>query len=163
MAQLIDSSDAFYTSFEPKTKNRFIMYIDGIPSYTVKTSKRPSFSSEANVIDHLNINFKVKGGKNNWEDIDVTLYDPIVPSSAQAVMEWIRLSAEEQSGRNGYADFYKKDITIAVLGPVGDIVEQWILKGAFITKADFGDLDQSEGGVQMITFTLAMDYATLSY
>ena len=39
-----------------------------------------------------------------------------------------------------YSDFYKKDCNIKVLGPVGDVVEHWTLKGAFIQAANFNDL-----------------------
>ena len=61
-------------------------------------------------------------------------------------------------------DFYKKDLTINVLGPVGDKVEEWTLKGAFITSADFGELDWSDSGEAMsISLTLAIDYAILQY
>ena len=56
-------------------------------------------------------------------------------------MEWVRLHHESVTGRDGYSDFYKKDITFNVLGPVGDKVEEWTLKGAFIQDANFGDLD----------------------
>jgi hypothetical protein len=62
----------------------------------------------------------------------MTLFDPITPSGAQAVMEWVRLHHESVTGRDGYSDFYKKDLTIDVLGPVGDIVSEWVIKGAFI-------------------------------
>ena len=94
----------------------------------------------------------------------IELYDPIVPSGAQAVMEWIRLGHESVTGRDGYSDFYKKDLTINVLGPVGDKVEEWTLKGAFITSADFGELDWTDSGEAMsISLTLAIDYAILQY
>ena len=33
MADLIDPSEIMFTPFEPKTKNRYIMYIEGIPAY----------------------------------------------------------------------------------------------------------------------------------
>ena len=33
-----------------------------------------------------------------------------------------------------YADFYKKDVNFFMLGPVGDKIEQWTLKGGFITN-----------------------------
>ena len=108
---------------------------------------------------------KIKG-KSEWADIEITLYDPIVPSGAQAVMEWVRLHHESVTGRNGYADFYKKDITIDVIGPVGDKVEQWTLKGAFIATANFNGtgLDWSNGGdALLINLTLAYDYAILQY
>jgi DNA-directed RNA polymerase subunit beta' len=39
-------------------------------------------------------------------------------------MEWVRLSHESVSGRDGYSDFYKKDLVLNCLGPVGDIVEE---------------------------------------
>ena len=32
-----DPNEIFFTPFEPKMKNRFIMEIDGIPAYLVKT------------------------------------------------------------------------------------------------------------------------------
>ena len=79
-------------------------------------------------------------------------------------MEWVRLHHESVTGRDGYQDFYKKDLTINVLGPVGDKVEEWILKGAFITSADFQEMDWSDdGAAQMISLTLSIDYAILQY
>ena len=103
-------------------------------------------------------------GKTTWEDITIELYDPIVPSGAQAVMEWIRLGHESVTGRDGYSDFYKKDLTINVLGPVGDKVEEWTLKGAFITTADFGEMDWGDSGEPMtISLTVSVDYCILQY
>ena len=78
-------------------------------------------------------------GKTTWGYNSMTLFDPITPSGAQACMEWVRLHHESVTGRDGYSDFYKKDLTINVLGPVGDIVSEWIIKGALITEANFGD------------------------
>ena len=37
MADILGTDEIFFKTFEPKTKNRFIMYIDGIESYFVKT------------------------------------------------------------------------------------------------------------------------------
>ena len=44
MAQLIAPTEAMFTAFEPKTQNRFIMYIDGIPAYLIKKIDRPSIT-----------------------------------------------------------------------------------------------------------------------
>jgi hypothetical protein len=162
MPEILEFDKMFYTNFEPKLANRFIMEIDGIQSYMVKTAKRPSFKSEVVELDHINVKRKIKG-KSTWDDIDITMYDPIVPSGAQAVMEWVRTSHESLTGRDGYAAFYKKDITFYLLGPVGDKVEQWTLKGAFISSADFGELDWSSNDPTMITVTLTYDYAILEY
>ena len=63
-----------------------------------------------------------------------------------------------------YADFYKKDVTINVLGPVGDKVEEWSGKGAFITDADFGEMSWDEDGTPAtITMTIRCDYWVLQY
>ena len=51
----LDPSEIMFTPFEPKTKNRFIMYIEGIPSYLVKTANRPSIQFEEIVLDHINV------------------------------------------------------------------------------------------------------------
>jgi hypothetical protein len=114
------------------------------------------------LLDHINVQRKIKG-KSTWDDINITLYDPIVPSGAQQVMEWIRSSHESITGRDGYAAFYKKDITFYLLGPVGDKVEQWTLKGAFITSANFGEMDWSTNDPVSIELQLSYDYAILEY
>ena len=162
MAEILEFNEMFYTNFEPKMKNRFIMEIGGIPSYLIKTANRPNIQFEEVVLDHINLKRKLKG-KGTWQDIEITLYDPIVPSGAQAVMEWIRTSHESLTGRDGYADFYKKDIDIYMLGPVGDKIENWKIKGAFILNAQFGDLDWTSNDPAEITLTLAMDYAILEF
>ena len=163
MAELLDPTEIFYTAYEPKMSNRFIMYIEGIPSYFIKTANRPNITFEEIELNHINVKRYLKG-KGVWETLEITLYDPIVPSGAQAVMEWVRLHHESVTGRDGYADFYKKDITFNMLGPVGDKVEEWVLKGAFIQSANFNDLDFANGtDVADITLTLRYDYAILSY
>ena len=163
MADLIDANQAMFTPFEPKLKNRYIMSIDGIPAYLIKTANRPSISFEEVELNHLNVKRYVKG-TGEWGALDITLYDPIVPSAAQSVMEWVRLSHESVTGRDGYSDFYKKDVTINVLGPVGDIVEEWTLKGTWIQNANFGDLDFASGADPVeISLTLRYDYAILQF
>ena len=157
-----DTNDMMFTAFEPKLQNRFIMKIDGIPAYLIKKIARPSITFNNVVLDHINVKRKIKG-KANWEPVSCDLYDPVTPSGAQAVMEWVRLSHESVTGRDGYSDFYKKDIRIHTLGPVGDIVEEWILKGAFCVNANFGDMDWTSDTPANITLNVEMDYAILNY
>ena len=162
MAEVLEFNDMFYTNFEPKMKNRYIMEIDGIASYLIKTANRPSIQFEVVTLDHINVKRKLKG-KGEWQDVEITLFDPIVPSGAQQVMEWVRTSHESITGRDGYADFYKKDIDIYMLGPVGDKIENWKIKGAFINNAVFNDLDWASNDPSEITLTLSYDYAILEY
>jgi len=162
MAELIDPNEIMFTAFEPKVSNRFILYIDGIPSFICNKCSRPDISFGEVTIPHMNTERKLLG-KATWGDVEVTLYDPIVPSGAQAVMEWVRLAYESVTGRFGYSDFYKKDVIINVLGPVGDKVEEWTLKGAMPSAAAFEDLDWSTNAPLNIALTLKYDYAILQY
>ena len=163
MADILGTDEIFFKTFEPKTKNRFIMYIDGIESYFVKTANRPQITFEEIELNHINVKRYLKG-KGTWEPLEITLYDPIVPSGAQAVMEWVRLHHETVTGRHGKYDFYKKEIKFNLLGPVGDKVEEWTLHGAFIQTANFNDLDFANGtDVADISLTLRYDFAVLSF
>ena len=93
MADILTNEEIFFKEWEPKLQNRFFMYIDDIPSYIIKAVDRPTVNNGQVVIDHINVERKLKG-KTRWQDLNITLYDPIVPSGAQAVIEWIRLGHE---------------------------------------------------------------------
>jgi hypothetical protein len=149
-------------SWEPKKQHQFIMAVDGIPAYLIKSSAKPSIANGEITLDHINVQRYVKG-KSVWSTLTVSLYDPIVPSAAQAVMEWIRLHHESATGRDGYSSFYKKEIKLRQLSPLGEIIEEWILHGTYITDANFGSLDWSTEDIVNIELTLRYDWAFLNF
>ena len=153
-------SNAF--SWEPKYTNRFIMSMgtSNIPAFLVKASARPSMTNGEIILDHINIDRKVKG-KSRWQDISITLYDGIVESGAQAVMEWIRLHHESLTGRDGYSDMYKTNIKLNALSPLGEKIEEWELRGAWIGDSNFGSHDWGTEDAVQIELTLKYDFAVL--
>jgi len=159
---VLDPNEIMFRAFEPKVQNRFIMYIDAIPSFMIKNVKAPTFTDNVVKLDHINSYRKIRG-KREWAEMTMTLYDPITPSGAQAVMEWARLGYESVTGRAGYSDFYKKDLTLNVLGPVGDVVSEWVVKGAFIVDMAQGSFDWATSDVAELQITVAMDYCVLNY
>jgi len=160
---ILDANEIFFTAFEPKQAKRFILYMDGIPRYIVKGVNAVTLTQGEVTLNHINVYRKVKG-KTTWGNIQMTLFDPITPSGAQSVMEWVRLHHESVTGRDGYSDFYKKDLVLDVLGPVGDVVSEWIIKGALITEANFGDYSwDTENQAVNIQLTLTMDYCVLNF
>ncbi len=160
----INQNELFDRAFdwEPKYTNRFIMYIGDIPTYIIKAAARPSLTNGEVILDHINVERKLKG-KTRWQDVSITLYDPIVPSGAQSVMEWVRLHHESLTGRDGYSTQYKKDIRFNSLSPTGEIIEEWLLKGAFIADSNFGQMDWSTEESVQIELTLKYDYAVLEF
>ena len=160
---VVDPNEIFFTAFEPKQANRFILYMDGVPSFMIKGTAAITLSQGTVPLNHINVQRYVKG-KTTWGPIALTLFDPITPSGAQAVMEWVRLHHESVTGRDGYSDFYKKDLTVNILGPVGDVVSEWIIKGALITEASFGDYswDTVDTAIE-ISMTVQPDYCVLNF
>ena len=159
---VLDPNEIFFTPFEPKQKNRFVLYVDGFPAYLIKGLGAVSVSQGTVPLNHINVQRFVKG-KTTWGTISMTLFDAITPSGAQSVMEWVRLHHESVTGRDGYSDFYKKDMTINILGPVGDVVSEWIIKGAIITSATFGDYGYDEEGAVEISMEVQPDYCVLNF
>ena len=160
---VLSPNEIFFTAFEPKQANRFIMYVDGIPAFMIKGISEVSLTQGVVNLNHINVERKVKG-KSVWNNMTMTLFDPITPSGAQAVMEWVRLHHESVTGRDGYSDFYKKDLTFNVLGPVGDVVSEWIIKGALITDANFGEYGwDTENTAINLTMTVQPDYCILNF
>ena len=160
---VLDPNEIFFTAFEPKQPNRFIMYMDGFPSFIVKGVSAVTLTQGSVPLNHINVQRFVKG-KTVWNPITFTLFDPITSSGAQAVMEWVRLHHESVTGRDGYSDFYKKDLTFNVLGPVGNVISEWIIKGAMITSADFGAYgwDDVDAAVNL-TMEVQPDYCILNF
>jgi hypothetical protein len=151
--------------YEPKKKNRFILTFDsslGINSWYVEKASRPSIKIDTKEIKFLNTQTYVAGFF-NWETISVTLRDPIGPSAAQAVMEWVRLHAESVTGRMGYAAGYKKDVNLEMLDPTGVAVEKWILQNCSITDAKFNDVDYGNSDLMTVDMTLQPDRCILVY
>jgi hypothetical protein len=164
MAEFVDPNELFYTQWEPKLRNRFIMEIDGVPTYLIRKTTRPSIETTEIEIPHINVSRYAKG-KSKWSsECAIELWDPIVPSGAQIMMEWLRLSHESITGRDGYFDFFAKDVTINVLDPVGGICESWTLKGAWPKSIDFGDMEYaSEGDLLIVSVVLKYNFPILNF
>lgn len=147
-------------TYELLRKNRFILRFPsdlGIQEWWVVNCSRPSMTQNTVEIPFLNTSNYVLG-RYTWDDINVTLRDPIGPSASQAVMEWVRLHSESVTGRQGYAVGYKRDLILEMLDPTGVVISQWIIKEAMITSVKFSELDYSGDDVATIDLTLKPFY-----
>lgn len=163
MAETLSVTEMIPNKFEPKRKNRWIFAIEGIDAFLMKSAARPSFTSSAQEVNFIN-STRYVAGKMKFGTLSVTMHDPIAPSGAQQVMEWIRTHFESVSGRAGYADFYKRDCQLKMLDPVGTVIELWDIKGAQINSANFNELQyDDEGSLQDIQLELQFDNCVLQY
>jgi hypothetical protein len=162
MADTLSVSEMLPNKFEPKRKFRWVFAIEGVDSFLMKTAARPTINTQDQEIPFIN-STRYIAGKTKFDAISVTLYDPIAPSGAQQVMEWVRTHFESVSGRSGYADFYKRDCQLKMVDPIGTVVELWDMKGAFIKSADFGSVDYNGDDPLGISLTLRMDSCVLQF
>ena len=162
MAETLAVQDMLPNKFEPKRKFRWVFAIEGIDAFLMKAATRPNMTFSEQELHFINSRRYV-AGKMNFDPITVTLYDPIAPSGAQQVMEWVRTHFESVSGRAGYADFYKRDCQIKMLDPVGTVVELWDLKGCMLNNANFNDLDYTAEDPTEISLGILLDNCVLQY
>jgi hypothetical protein len=162
MAETLSVTEMLPNKFEPKRKFRWVFQLEGVDAFLIKTAARPTISTEEVTLPFIN-HTRYLAGRTTFGTVSVTLYDPIAPSGAQQVMEWVRLHFESVSGRSGYADFYKRDCQIKLLDPVGTVVELWDMKGAFITEANFGDMDYSSSDAVEVSLTIRFDNCVLQF
>ena len=133
-AVLTKANETFWTVYEPKVTQRHIVYIKDtknntvIAPYVIQCVDRP----RGELIPSYN--GKVETSIIHWRPIIMKMYDPIVPSTTQAVMKHL------------LEGNIPVTITIKVLGPVGDTVEEWEIKDATIQKFGFSSLDWKNTG-----------------
>ena len=162
MAETLSVAEMIPNKFEPKRKNRWVFAIEGIDAFLMKTAARPTYTTNETTVNWIN-STRYLAGKTTFGDLSVTLHDPIAPSGAQQVMEWVRTHFESVSGRAGYADFYKRDCQLKLLDPVGTVVELWDMKGCFLESAAFGDLDYGAEDPAEISLSIRFDNCVLQY
>ena len=155
MAETLSVTDMLPNKFEPKRSYRWVLAIEGLDAFLMMSTSRPNITIGEKKIDYMN-SYRMVSGKLSFGDLSVKLHDPIAPSGAQQVMEWIRTHYESVSGRAGYADFYKRDIQLKLLDPIGTVIELWDIKGAILTSANFNSLDY--GGEDTMTIDLGIKF-----
>jgi hypothetical protein len=154
--------------YEPLRPNRFEVRFPAqdieLHKYTwiVNAIDRPKMKVNSVPIKYLNYEQKVAGHV-TFDDIQLEFIDLQGPSSAQLLLEWYRLCAENLTGRMGYASGYKKDLQLIALDPTLVGVQQFTIFGAFISNIDFGKNEYTSDEVQKISVTLSYDLAENNY
>ncbi len=162
MAETLDINTMLSNEFEPKRQFRWILSIDGLDAFTAKTAARPKKDHQEIVIDWINQK-RFLAGKGEWMPIDIELHDPISPSQAQKVLDWLRLVHDSDVGRMGYATQYYKNFTLKLLDGPGNVVEKWGCQGAWPKNIDWGQLDYANNETLTVKFTIRANNWSLQY
>ena len=181
-------------SVEPKRAYRFIVEIPGLDNASWYASKvgKPGFSISESEHTFLNHKFYYPG-RVEWEEISLTLVDPITPDATDQLMRMLGITTKRGSAGNydgtaemgsRYPDTYEeaagttitKEAATSTLGqinikqisggsagdPTTTIVEEWVLKRAWVKSVDFGELDYTSDDLINIELTIRYDWAVIN-
>ncbi len=165
-------ADLFWSNIntDPKRRFRFTLNIGNIPVWTVKTATKPKVN--VGTVEHqfLNHTFKYPG-RVTWDNITITLVDPVDPDLAWTFLQKLRKSGYDYpTSSNIRGTINKKEsveqglggIVIAQIDADGNPIEQWFLQNPWIVSIDFGgQLDYGAEEMNEITLELAYDWAEI--
>jgi hypothetical protein len=128
--------------YEPMRTNRFIVIFPetfNISPYFVRMVNRPSMRIQQH-------------GQHEWEDIEITLYDPISPSMSQNIFQLMN------------SDLITQPMTflIQMLDPTGVIVSEWSIWGR-VSSIDYGMLDYNDDSTTEIKLTISVSNVILNF
>ncbi len=165
-------------SVEPKRQFRWLLYIAGMPQFIVKNVKKPSFNVSVSPHDFINYKFKYPG-RVDWQDITVTIVDPVQPDSAASLVNILENSGyiypdDFTSQPNEPRTISKKGLVDSLGGQIQlvqfgantgeneeNILEKWSINNPLITSVDFGNLDYSSDELVNISIGITYDWAYL--
>jgi len=161
---------------DPKRGYRFILYLDGIPSYFIKSSGVPKLSvGDGGTHKFLGHEFKFPGSA-KWEgDIEVKLVDTIDYNMAMKFTDYIRNAGYVYPGNFSESStspfYYKKTISkakfpfkqviIQRLDAEGQIYESWVLNNPWISGVTYGDASYEDEKLIEMGVTFKYDWAEL--
>lgn len=175
------SGGQFWSSpnLEPKRNFRFKMNVGDVCFYLVKSAGRPNFEISQTEHSYLNHTFKFPG-RVTWQDIDVTLVDPIDDNSLEKMRDiivrsgynWINEDAllnetdlNTISKAKAVAAVSNigngKGISLQQIDANGKVVDEWIFRNAWISKVTPNELSYENEDLSDITLTITYDFAIL--
>jgi len=165
------------SGLDPKRSHRFILNLEDVPAYFVKSSGVPSIAiSSTAKHQFLGHTFKFPGTL-TWgpESLDITLVDTIDYNMAQKFSQYIRTAGyvypSQFSENSSDPQYFRKTISKAKfpfrrmsldrIDAEGNRYEQWVLNNCFITKVSFGDADYGKEELLNVVVGVTFDWAEL--
>lgn len=160
---------------DPKRKFRFKVEFQGVSAaiggavlWYAKTANKPSFAIASTEHKYLNHTFYYPGSV-TWNDVTVTLVDPVEPDMAATFSDIITVGGYAPPSDTNSLSTMSKAKASSALGSViitqldsdGQDLEQWTLWNAFITEVKYGDLEYGADDLTEMSVTLKYDWARI--
>ena len=165
---------------EAQQQYRFILNISGIDAAYIKDVQRPSYTLQTQEVKLLNWTSKYPKTI-DWKDISFTVIEvfskEVINSVAGVFMDKLLYTAYDtpnllnpQSINVPNKDLAKRDLIdslgpfkIRILNPAGDIVEEWVLRNAFIVGMTPTQVTYETENLSTLSFNVAYDWAEFTF
>ena len=162
-------NDQFWSStlVDPKRSYRWILVLNKIPTYVIKTSGKPNFTIESVQHQFVAHTFYYPG-RIQWQELQISLVDPVFPDASAIVVKTLQASGYALPGTQDDAkrSFSKKDAVQALGVPSiqqidakGNAIEKWTLYNAWLSAVNFGELSYENDAMVNVQLTLRYDWA----
>jgi hypothetical protein len=162
---------------DPKRNFRFVVEFQGIQAaqggaqlWYAKTVSKPSFAINAAEHKYLNHTFYYPGNV-SWNEVTVTLVDPVEPDMTATLADIIQLSGyQPPTDANSLTSISKAKaagglgtVLVRQLDAMGADLEEWTLWNSFITDVKFGDnLEYGNDDLTELSITMRYDWARVT-
>ena len=159
-------------AIEPKRKFRWMMGFNGIPYWLLKKASRPTINlSEA---EHTFMNYKFYfPGRVDYDEMSVTIADPLHPDSSAVMMKLLELSGYEtpHNINVNYPNTQTKRAAVEAVGgkmfmsmvdSTGKVIEEWHFWNPWIKSINFDEGDYESDDLINLECTFRYDWASLA-
>lgn len=160
------------SALEPKRQHRWLLQLGkGLESYAVKTTDKPSFTINESEHSFFGHKFYYPGVV-TWNEITVTLVDPVDPDASGALSRALEMSGYKTPDNADISkpmlDTVSKEKSVQAIGPQivlaqydGDNseIERWTLYNPWIKDVSFGTLDYGSDDLVELSLTIRYDFA----
>jgi len=162
-------NEQFWSSstVDPKRSYRWILVLNDIPTYVIKTSGKPQFTVESVQHQFVAHTFYYPG-RIQWQELQISLVDPVFPDASAVIVKTLQASGYAIPGTqlDAQRSFSKKDSVQALGVPSiqqidakGNSIEKWTLYNAWVSAVNFGELSYETDAMVNISMTLRYDWA----
>lgn len=122
----------------------------------------PTFSQEPLTIRRGNSVMKA-AGLPTFNSGNLVINDYIGADGKSILMAWQNLSYNVKTQKVGRMSDYKIDCTLLEFTPDFEVVNEWTLRGCWISGLNIPDFNQEDGGKRQITATIEYDDAYMTH
>jgi len=165
-------SESFWSDagVEPKRQYRWLFYMGHVPQWVVKKVTKPSFEVSQTTHEFLIHKFHYPG-RVTWNEVKVTLADPVNPDSAATMLKVLQNSGYVLPLDPNTTQTLSKKRAVTALGHVAieqygaeedEVIEKWVLRNAWVKDVALGELAYDGDEMVDVELTIVYDWAEMT-